>query len=90
MIIKAMEIAEAVESAVFDETVKAQAQMLVAFHTMGADEASFMKALFAYSALLSATTGDKVAKVLISENDFDTMIDEIKEYSEIAEGIINE
>jgi predicted esterase len=90
MIIKAMEIAEAVEGAVFDEGVMANAKMLMALHTMGADEETFMKAIFAYSAMLSATVGDKVTKVLISENDFDKMLNEIQEFQELEKGVLGE
>ncbi len=90
MIIKAMEIAEAVESAVFDEGVMANAKMLMALHTIGADEETFTKAIFVYSALLSATVGDRVTKVLVNENDFDKMLSEIEEFQELEKGVFGE
>lgn len=90
MIIKAMEIAEAVEQSVFDEKVISQAEMLLAIHTMGADEQTFKKALFIYSAMLSATVGDKVTKILLDENDFDKMLEEINEFDTLAENILGE
>lgn len=90
MIIKAMEIAEAVESAVFDEGVRANAQMLLALHEMKADNETFIKAIFAYSAMLSATVGDKVTKILLTENDFDKMLNEIEEFQELEKGVLGE
>lgn len=90
MIIKAMEIAEAVEQSVFDEKVIAQAEMLLAIHTMGADEQTFKKALFIYSALLSATAGDKITKILLDENDFDKMLEEIEEFEKMKQDVLGE
>lgn len=90
MIIKAMEISEAVQEAVFDEAVKGQAMMLVALNEMGADKDTFMKALFAYSALLSATVGDKVTKILLSEEDLETMLNEINEFADLTDSVLGE
>jgi len=90
MIIKAMEISKAVEESVFDEKVIAQAELLLGIHLMGADEQTFKKALFIYSAQLSATAGDKITKVLMSESDFDKMIEEITEFDNLAESILGE
>lgn len=90
MIIKAMEVANAVEESVFDERVMAQAQMILALHQMGVDEQTFTKAIFVYSALLSATVGDKVTKILLDENDFDKMLEEINEFDNLAENILGE
>lgn len=90
MIIKAMEVAEAVQQSVFDDKVIAQAEMLMAIHTMGEDESTFKKALFIYSAMLASVVGDKVTKILLDENDFDKMLEEINEFDTLAENILGE
>lgn len=90
MIIKAMEIANAVEQSVFDDKVISQAEMLLAIHTMGADEQTFKKALFIYSAMLSATVGDKVTKILLDESDFDLMLEEIEEFDKMKADVLGE
>ncbi len=90
MIIKAMEIAQAVEASVFDENVRGQAQMLLALHEMKADNETFIKAIFAYSACLASVCGDKVTKVLLDENDFDKMLNEIEEFQELEKGVLGE
>lgn len=90
MIIKAMEVAQAVEQSVFDEKVLAQAEMLLAIHTMGEDEQTFKKALFIYSAMLASVVGDKVTRILLDENDFDKMLEEIEEFDKIKTDVLGE
>lgn len=90
MIIKAMEIAQAVEQSVFDDKVIAQAEMLMAIHHMGEDENTFKKALFIYSAMLASVVGDKVTRILLDENDFDKMLEEIEEFDKMKQDILGE
>lgn len=84
---KALEIQQATHEAVFDERIMAQAQMLLAVSQMNPDKETMTKLIFSYSASLSATVASNVTKVLLSEEEFDAMVNEISEFEQISESV---
>jgi hypothetical protein len=51
---------------------------------------NIMRALFRYSALLSATTASKVTEVLLTESELDSMMDDIQELETIGRDVMEE
>lgn len=87
---KALEIQEATHAAVFDERVMAQAQMLLAVSQMNPDTETMTKIIFGYSSMLAATVANNVTQVLMTEQEFEQMVNEINEFQEIAESVLGD
>lgn len=88
MLSTALAIQTATAEAVHDESVMNIASMI--FHgrnEMSEDE--FAKAMFMYSAHLSALTATLVTSVCLTETQLDEMMDTIKEFDQLGEDITN-
>ena len=88
MRITALKRQEATKEAVHDEmTMEMAAHLHHARNEMSDDE--FARALFDYSALLSALTVTLATNVLLTEEQMDAMINEIKEFDELGKDVLN-
>lgn len=88
MIATAIAIQQATAEAVHDEMTMGIASHL--FHTRNEmSDNDFARALFEYSALLSSLTATLVTNVLLTEEQMDAMIDDIKEFDELGKDITN-
>ena len=87
---KALEIQEATHAAVFDERVMTQAQMLLAVSQMNPDTETMTKIIFGYSSMLAATVANNVTQVLMTEQEFEQMVNEINEFQEITESVLGD
>jgi len=88
MLATALAIQEATQDAVMDESVMVMASSM--YHNK--DEMStedFAKALFRYSAHLSALTATLVTSVCLTENQINEMMDTIKEFDSLGKDIEN-
>jgi hypothetical protein len=88
MIATAIAVQQATQEAVHDEMTMGMASQL--FHgrnEMSSDD--FARALFEYSALLSSLTATLVTGVLLTEQQLDAMISDIKEFDELGKDITN-
>lgn len=88
MLSTALAIQTATAEAVHDESVMNIASMI--FHgrnEMSEDE--FAKAMFMYSAHLSALTATLVTSVCLTETQLDEMMNTIKEFDQLGEDITN-
>ena len=88
MLSTALAIQTATQDAVHDESVMGIASMI--FHgrnEMSEDE--FAKAMFMYSAHLSALTATLVTHVCLTESEINEMMDTIKELDQLGEDITN-
>ena len=86
MLSTAMAIQEATQEAVMDDSVMAMASAM--YH--GKDEMTpdeFAKAMFVYSAHLSALTATLVTTVCLTETELDEMMNTIKEFDKIGKDI---
>jgi Ni/Fe-hydrogenase subunit HybB-like protein len=84
----AMAIQEATHDAVMDDSVMAMASAM--YH--GKDEMTseeFAKAMFIYSAHLSALTATLVTSVCLTESEIDEMMNTIKEFDLLGKDIEN-
>ena len=88
MIITALKLQEATKEAVHNEmTMEMAARLHHARNEMSDDE--FARALFEYSALLSSLTATLATNALLTEEQMDAMISEIKEFDELGKDILN-
>lgn len=87
---KALEIQEATHAAVFDERIMAQAQMILSVSQMNPDTETMTKLIFSYSSMLAAMVANNVTQVLMTEQEFEQMINEINEFQEIAESVLGD
>ena len=88
MISTALAIQEATQEAVMDNSVMSMASAM--YHNK--DEMStedFAKALFIYSAHLSALTATLVTSVCLTETQIDEMMNTIKEFDSLGKDITN-
>ena len=88
MLATALAIQEATHEAVMDNSVMSMASAM--YHNK--DEMStedFAKALFMYSAHLSALTATLVTSVCLTENQINEMMDTINEFSSLGKDIEN-
>ena len=88
MIVTALKLQEATKEAVHDPmTMEMAAHLFQARNIVSDDE--FVKALFDYSSLLSALTVTLATNVLLTEEQMDAMINEIKEFDELGKDVLN-
>lgn len=87
---KALQIQEAAHAAVFDERIMAQAQMILSVSQMNPDSETMTKLIFSYSSLLASMTASNVTQVLLTEEEFEKMVNEINEFQEIAESVLGD
>ena len=88
MISTALAIQTATQDAVHDESVMGIASMI--FHGRNEmSEEEFAKAMFMYSAHLSALTATLVTHACLTESQINEMIDTIKEFDSIGKDITN-
>lgn len=88
MLATALAIQEAASDAVHEDIVMDMASNL--YHMR--DELStedFARALFQYSAILSSVTATLVTQALLTEDQLDAMINDIKEFDKIGKDITN-
>ena len=89
MIATAIKLQEASRDAVHDDMV-----MLVAKHIIDirneADEETFIREIFNYSAMLSAMTTTLVVHALLTEEQINDMLETIKEMDKVGEELLNE
>jgi hypothetical protein len=89
MISTMLEIQNATSEAVHDPMIMEMASAI--YHNK--DEMSgeeFARALFQYSAALSAMTSTLVTHVLLTEAELNVMLDTIKEFDEIGKDVTND
>jgi hypothetical protein len=89
MIATAIAVQEATKEAVHDEMTMMMAGELFKSRDVLSDE-DFVKVLFEYSALLSSLTATLVTNVLLTEEQMDAMINDIKEFDEMGKDITND
>ena len=88
MIATAIALQQATQEAVHDEiTMSVASQLFHARNEMSDND--FVRALFEYSALLSSLTATLVTNVLLTEDQMDAMISDIKEFDELGKDITN-
>jgi hypothetical protein len=88
MIVTAIKLQETTKEAVHDPMVMEMAAHL--FHARNVmDDEDFAKALYQYSAMLSALTTTLATTVLLTEEEIDTMASEIKEFEQLGKDITN-
>ena len=88
MISTALAIQEATRDAVHDEEVMGMASAIF-HHRHELDEEEFIKAMYMYSAHLSAMTATLVTHACLTESQINEMIDTIKEFDSIGKDITN-
>ena len=88
MIITALKLQEATKEAVYDEMTMNMASHLFAGRDTMSDE-DFTRLLLEYSALLSSLTTTLVTNVLLTEEQMDAMISEIKEFDQLGKDVLN-
>ena len=79
----ALAVAQASKEAMFDDNVMDMAREVMDIAQMG-DEQMIKFALFQYSAHLTALTANLVTSVLLTEDQMDAMISELKEFEELG------
>ena len=89
MIITAIQLQEATKEAVHDDMIMSMASRLFAERSVLSDE-EFTHALYQYSALLASLTTTLATNVLLTEEQMDAMISEIKEYDKLGKEIFND
>lgn len=83
MISTALAIQEATESAIFDSsTVSLVTEIIESKNMM--DEDSLTRALFKYSAHLSALTASLVTSICLTEDQMENMVNTIKEFDSFS------
>ena len=86
MIATALAIQEATHEAVMDESVMTMASAMYHNRAMMTED-DFAKALFMYSAHLSALTATLVTSVCLTETQLDEMMNTIKEFEQLGKDI---
>lgn len=88
MIATAIALQQATQDAVHDNMVMDMAASIYQNRDeMSSDE--FIHALYQYSALLSSLTTTLVTSVLLTEDQMDAMINDIKEFDEIGKDVFD-
>ena len=88
MLSTALAIQTATQDAVMDESVMTLASAMYHGKDMMTED-EFAKALFMYSAHLSALTATLVTSVCLTESQLDEMMDTIKEFDSLGKDIEN-
>ena len=88
MIITAIRLQETTKEAVHDPMVVDLATAIFAGRNTMDDE-DFAKALYQYSALLASLTTTLATNVLLTEEQMDAMINDIREFDELGKDILN-
>jgi hypothetical protein len=88
MIATAIRLQEITKEAVHDDMTMEMAAQLFQTRNIITDE-EFAKALYQYSALLASLTTTLATSVLLTEEQLDAMVDEIKEFDELGKDITN-
>jgi hypothetical protein len=88
MIITAIKLQEATKEAVHNEMTMEMASELFAGRNTMTDE-EFTRMLYSYSALLASLTTTLATNVLLTEEQMDAMISDIKEFDELGKDILN-
>ena len=88
--IKAMEIAEASKEAMTDfEVMLAAAEIYKSAMNNPTDE-EMQHLIFKYSAILTANVSTRITSILMTESDFNAMVDEVSEMDEITKKVLGE
>ncbi len=88
MIITALKLQEATKEAVHNDMTMEVASELFANRNVLSDE-EFTRALYEYSALLASITTTLATSILLTEEQMDAMIDEIKEFDQLGKDALN-
>jgi len=88
MIVTAIKLQEATKEAVHDPMMMEMAANLFQARNIVSDD-EFAKALYDYSALLSALTTTLATNVLLTEEQMDAMVAEIKEFDQLGKDALN-
>ena len=88
MIITAIRLQETTKEAVHDPMMMEMAAHLFHIRNIAEDD-DFAKALYDYSALLASLTTTLATNVLLTEEQMDAMINEIKEFDQLGKDITN-
>ena len=86
MIATAIRLQEITKEAVHDDMTMEMAAQLFQTRNIISDE-EFAQALYQYSALLASLTTTLATSVLLTEEQLDTMVDEIKEFDKLGKDI---
>jgi len=86
MIATAIRLQEITKEAVQDDMTMEMASHLFQSRNIISDE-EFAQALYQYSALLASLTTTLATSVLLTEEQLDAMVDEIKEFDELGKEI---
>ncbi len=86
MIATAIRLQEITKEAVHDDMTMEMASHLFQSRNIISDE-EFAQALYQYSALLASLTTTLATSVLLTEEQLDAMVDEIKEFDELGKEI---
>lgn len=86
----ALRIQEATKDSMFAPEIMFTAAQLyqTALHNPSEDE--LQELVFKYSALLSAHVATRVTSILLTESQFDQMINDINEFDKIAKDVLSE
>jgi len=88
MISTALKIAEEARSVLSEDEILSGAVMLYRNRDESAD--NFKTMLFNYTAIVSAITANKIAKALLSEKEFDQLLDAIGEFDEMEKSVMKD
>jgi hypothetical protein len=88
MIATMLELQNATQEAVHDEIIMSMASAIY-HHKDEMSSEEFARALFEYSAALSAMTTTLVTHVLLTESELGVMLDTIREFDELGKDITN-
>ena len=88
MIATANALLEATQQSVFDDEAMELAQFITHTHNE-LDNEQFAKALFMYATMISSVAVDKTAKVLMSKDEFISLINTIDEMETLTNEVIN-
>ncbi len=91
-VVTAIKVQQATAEAIHDEVVMLGAKDMICQITgsyeMPSDE--IILALFKYSAILSANVATRVTTVLMTEGEFNSMCNELREFDEMGRGVFDE
>lgn len=88
MISTALKIAEEARSVLGEDEILSGAVMLYRNRDESAD--NFKTMLFNYTAIVSAITANKIAKALLSEKEFDQLLDAIGEFDKMEKSVMKD
>ena len=88
MIATANALLEATQQSIFDDESMEVAQMIVHTHN-DLDNEQLAKALFMFATIISSTAVDKTAKVLMTKDDFISLIDTIDEIESMRNEVLS-